>query len=343
VDERRENVDRFRSDPDCWIFLVTVKAGGCGINLQVAHLVLVLDKDYTGTNEDQAIARVLRIGQRNTVRALFLLTDDPSESRVAHIADRKDKPRKAIIEGGSYNTSAAPAADDEQDEAYARRLIAESESYGTASSTIDCVMLLDPAAASSSTSTAASEQKPSMAADHHHHNRPPLCGIFDDLIITETDGGAAELAEMSFEHVQGAFLDTQCHDIIRKGWDALDQPDEREYGRGKREREDVDLGMPTDAFWDKYTEMGMDEEDIVILYRKMVADRERRKAAKLEEVVKAKGFVDTAFSEKVKLQWVSLRRRPTRKLMTASSTLPGPSRGQAGDDEHSSSSSDNDE
>lgn len=350
ADERRENVDRFRSDPDCWIFLVTVKAGGCGINLQIAHLVLVLDKDYTGTNEDQAIARVLRIGQRNTVRALFLLTDDPSESRVAHIADRKDKPRKAIIEGGAYHTSSArvPASGDEElDEVQARRLIAESEAYGAASSTIDCVTLLDPTSTSSLAPTATSSPHASsgqQVLQQAETSAAPLRGIFDELLVTETDGGAAELlaANEIFEHVQGAFLESQCHDTIRKGWAALDRPDDKEYGRGKREREDVDLGMPTDAFWDKHTEMGMDEEDIVILYRKMVAERERRKAAKLEEVDKAKTFVDTSFSNKVKLRWVSLRRRPTRKLVLVTSASSSSSHRAAVDEQHSSSSSSSD-
>ena len=37
---------------------------GVGLNLQVAHFIVMLDRDYTGTNEDQAIARVFRIGQR---------------------------------------------------------------------------------------------------------------------------------------------------------------------------------------------------------------------------------------------------------------------------------------
>jgi superfamily II DNA or RNA helicase len=326
ADERRENVDRFRSDPDCWIFLVTVKAGGCGINLQVAHLVLVLDKDYTGTNEDQAIARVLRIGQRNTVRALFLLTDDPSESRVAHIADRKDKPRKAIIEGGAYNTKSALGAADQpedDDETRAMRLIAQSEAYGSADSTIDCIALLDV--------------EPPLSPPHDDSSLSSsrsLLGIFDALIANETGGGEVELSSAPFEHVQGAFSAGLCDETIREGWQLLEQPEE-ECGRGKRDREEVNLLMPTEGFWDKYAEQDMGDEEIIELYRKQLADKERRKAARLEEIAKAKGFADTDFPEKAKLKWVSLRRRATRKLIAAAA-LPSAADGEVGEESSSS-------
>eukprot|EP00744_Colponema_vietnamica_P020407 GILI01028988.1.p1 GENE.GILI01028988.1~~GILI01028988.1.p1 ORF type:complete len:481 (-),score=70.22 GILI01028988.1:41-1354(-) len=85
------------------VFIVSVKAGGCGLNLQVANIVIMLDRDYTATNEDQAIARVFRIGQRNTVRAISLCTADAAEARILAISDKKNKPREALIEGGGYN------------------------------------------------------------------------------------------------------------------------------------------------------------------------------------------------------------------------------------------------
>lgn len=100
--DRKTRVRRFHEDADCTFFVVSMKAGGCGINLQCAHLIVLLDRDYTTTNEDQALARVYRIGQRHVVRAISLATADDAESRVVMRAEIKNKPRQAIIEDGKY-------------------------------------------------------------------------------------------------------------------------------------------------------------------------------------------------------------------------------------------------
>lgn len=115
-EERKASVRRFRDDPTCLFFVLSIKAGGCGINLQAAHMVVLLDRDYTATNEDQALARVYRIGQRHTVRALYLVTDDPSEHRVAERAEEKNRPRRAIIDGGTYQVTGRAAVEEEQKE-----------------------------------------------------------------------------------------------------------------------------------------------------------------------------------------------------------------------------------
>ncbi|KPA83150.1 hypothetical protein ABB37_02846 [Leptomonas pyrrhocoris] len=103
--ERKASVRRFQNDPTCLFFVLSIKAGGCGINLQAAHVVVLLDRDYTATNEDQALARVYRIGQRHTVRALYFSTDDVSEHRVTRRAQDKNRPRQAIIDGGVYQVT----------------------------------------------------------------------------------------------------------------------------------------------------------------------------------------------------------------------------------------------
>eukprot|EP00796_Vickermania_ingenoplastis_P005881 gene5881-4200_t len=111
--DRKSRVKRFHSDPECSFFVVSMKAGGCGINLQVAHLILLLDRDYTATNEDQALGRVFRIGQRHTVRAISLTTNDVAERKVVERAAAKNKPRQAIIEEGQYlMTSSTTEGDD---------------------------------------------------------------------------------------------------------------------------------------------------------------------------------------------------------------------------------------
>lgn len=110
-EDRKKKVRRFQEDPNCSFFVLSIKAGGCGVNLQAAHLILLLDRDYTSTNEDQALARVFRIGQKHAVRALALTTSNPMEVKVAARAQLKNKPRQRIIEEGRYALAAEEPLD----------------------------------------------------------------------------------------------------------------------------------------------------------------------------------------------------------------------------------------
>jgi superfamily II DNA or RNA helicase len=257
ADERKEFVDKFRASDDCLLFVVSIKAGGCGLNLQVAHVVVILDQDYTGTNEDQAVARVFRIGQRNTVRAIYLLSADASERRVAQIASQKDKPRHAIIEGGAYRTSTVN--DDERQSALRHALEASSKCE-----------VIDLA------TTPLSDVDPR---------------VFDCLIASETDEahhtGVLEKLEANTTETfasSGAFDVSSTPSVLLSAIRELEKEEEEECGRGKRARDDVNVTYPSEAFFDKYTELGWDDNDIIALYRKMNAEREARKR-ELEELL----------------------------------------------------------
>ena len=141
---RRNSVEQFR-DPNgkVFIMIISVKAGGCGLNLQVASTVILIDRDYTITNEDQAIARVFRIGQTRVVRAIYLTSADPCESRVMEIAERKNKPRLAIVDSGAFQVK---RQDDGTDGDAATDVAAEDASPvplpTTAVETVDMAALL---------------------------------------------------------------------------------------------------------------------------------------------------------------------------------------------------------
>jgi len=74
-------IDRFREDPDCKVFLST-DAGGVGLNLQVARRVINLDLPWNPAVLAQRVARVHRIGQRDSVHAVFLIAEDSFEQRL---------------------------------------------------------------------------------------------------------------------------------------------------------------------------------------------------------------------------------------------------------------------
>ncbi|XP_024392755.1 ATP-dependent helicase BRM isoform X2 [Physcomitrium patens] len=72
--EARESaiVEFNRPNSDCFIFLLSIRAAGRGLNLQTADTVIVYDPDPNPKNEEQAVARAHRIGQKREVRVLYM-------------------------------------------------------------------------------------------------------------------------------------------------------------------------------------------------------------------------------------------------------------------------------
>jgi len=68
--DRQERVERFQNDPECPVFLISLKAGGLGLNLTAAGYVFLLDPWWNPAVEAQAVDRAHRIGQTKQVFAL---------------------------------------------------------------------------------------------------------------------------------------------------------------------------------------------------------------------------------------------------------------------------------
>ena len=90
-------VERFQSDPDCKLFLISLKAGGQGLNLTAAEYVFLLDPWWNPAVEAQAIDRAHRIGQMNRVFAYRLITRDTVEEKVLELQSTKRELADAII------------------------------------------------------------------------------------------------------------------------------------------------------------------------------------------------------------------------------------------------------
>ena len=86
---RQAIVERFQRDPSCSVFLVSLKAGGVGLNLTAAEYVFILDPWWNPAAEAQAVDRAHRMGQTRTVVAYRLLCKDTIEERVAELQDKK--------------------------------------------------------------------------------------------------------------------------------------------------------------------------------------------------------------------------------------------------------------
>jgi len=95
--DREACVARFQSDPAVPVFLVSLKAGGVGLNLTAADYVFILDPWWNPAVEAQAIDRAHRIGQTRPVIAYRLLARNTVEERVAQLQDQKRQLIAAVM------------------------------------------------------------------------------------------------------------------------------------------------------------------------------------------------------------------------------------------------------
>src|SRR5258708_4018310 len=94
---RQEHIERFQTDPDCKLFLISLKAGGVGLNLTAAEYVFLLDPWWNPAVEAQAIDRAHRIGQARQVFAYRLIARDTVEEKVLLLQTTKKDLADAII------------------------------------------------------------------------------------------------------------------------------------------------------------------------------------------------------------------------------------------------------
>ena len=95
--DRAARVERFQTDPECPLFLISLKAGGLGLNLTAADYVFLLDPWWNPAVEAQAIDRAHRIGQDQHVFAYRLIARDTVEEKVAELQQTKRELADAIL------------------------------------------------------------------------------------------------------------------------------------------------------------------------------------------------------------------------------------------------------
>lgn len=97
-EERGQVVDQFMDkDADNWIFLLTTRAGGVGLNLQVADTVIIFDSDWNPQMDMQAMDRAHRIGQQSEVRVFRMITNTPIEEEIFSRAKAKKNVNEIVV------------------------------------------------------------------------------------------------------------------------------------------------------------------------------------------------------------------------------------------------------
>ncbi|MGB4740908.1 MAG: SNF2-related protein, partial [Fuerstiella sp.] len=102
--DRQARVERFQEDDNCKVFLISLKAGGLGLNLTAADYVFLLDPWWNPAVEAQAIDRAHRVGQTKTVFAYRMICRDTVEEKIAELQKKKRDLADAILEGGDQQS-----------------------------------------------------------------------------------------------------------------------------------------------------------------------------------------------------------------------------------------------
>ena len=109
--DRASRVDRFQNDAGCPLFLVSLKAGGVGLNLTAADYVILLDPWWNPAVEAQAIDRAHRIGQNKPVFAYRYLCKDSIEEKIAELGRSKRALAESVIHADASLVRDLTAAD----------------------------------------------------------------------------------------------------------------------------------------------------------------------------------------------------------------------------------------
>lgn len=112
IDARQAAIDRFsKPDSDRFVFLLSTRAGGVGINLTAADTVIIFDSDWNPQNDIQALSRCHRIGQEKPVKIFRLVTADTYEWDMFQLASRKLGFERAVLQDIEHggDTEAGPA------------------------------------------------------------------------------------------------------------------------------------------------------------------------------------------------------------------------------------------
>jgi SNF2 family DNA or RNA helicase len=87
--DRKEQLERFKTDPHCEIFLASLQAAGVGIDLVSASVVIHYDRWWNPARENQATDRVHRIGQNRGVQVFKMVTKDTIEEHIHRLIEKK--------------------------------------------------------------------------------------------------------------------------------------------------------------------------------------------------------------------------------------------------------------
>ncbi len=109
--DRKSVVERFQTDPDCKVLMMTLKTGGVGLNLTAADMVFIAEPWWNRAAEEQAINRLHRIGQKSTVFTFSIITRGTIEEKILHLQKVKAELFDNVIVGDEISSKALTEED----------------------------------------------------------------------------------------------------------------------------------------------------------------------------------------------------------------------------------------
>jgi superfamily II DNA or RNA helicase len=109
--DRAERVDRFQNDPSVGVFLISLKAGGTGLNLTAADTVVHYDPWWNPAVEEQASARAHRIGQSRVVNVYRLVSQGTIEEKILQLKQKKRELVASVLSEDSGGAKKLTKAD----------------------------------------------------------------------------------------------------------------------------------------------------------------------------------------------------------------------------------------
>ena len=104
AEEREKRMYKFNApDSPYFIFLLSTRAGGLGLNLTAANTVIIFDSDWNPMMDLQAQDRAHRIGQRSDVSVFRLITYSPVEEKILSRATEKLNMSELVVEAGQFD------------------------------------------------------------------------------------------------------------------------------------------------------------------------------------------------------------------------------------------------
>jgi len=103
MDQRQKAVDDFQNDKEVKVFIANIKAGGVGLNLTAASIVIFTDMDWSPATHNQAMDRTHRIGQSKMVNVYFYICPETIENDIMETLNLKKNVMDKVLEGTQNN------------------------------------------------------------------------------------------------------------------------------------------------------------------------------------------------------------------------------------------------
>lgn len=100
-EKRRRQIDQFQ-DGQADVFLISLKAGGTGLNLTAADMVIHYDPWWNAAAQDQATDRAYRLGQKSKVNVIRMVTKDTVEEKILELQDKKRELVSQVLSDGGF-------------------------------------------------------------------------------------------------------------------------------------------------------------------------------------------------------------------------------------------------